>query len=177
MSKAVLITGGNLGSVAENLEAAREAISREVGVVERCSSVLESEAWGFEAEERFLNQVLVVATALPPEQLLERCLQIERQLGRVRRPGPRYGSRTMDIDLLFYDNRRQRPADDSPPADRRKGFRAGAARRGTSRLRAPGAEENDPATAPRTAAGRKSAGRGRHEKLTKNHYLCFLFSD
>ena len=54
MSKAVLITGGNLGSVAENLEAAREAISREVGVVERCSSVLESEAWGFEAEERFL---------------------------------------------------------------------------------------------------------------------------
>ena len=36
MSKAVLITGGNLGSVAENLEAAREAISREVGVVERC---------------------------------------------------------------------------------------------------------------------------------------------
>lgn len=87
MSKAVLITGGNLGSVAENLEAAREAISREVGVVERCSSVLESEAWGFEAEERFLNQVLVVATALPPEQLLERCLQIERQLGRVRRPG------------------------------------------------------------------------------------------
>ena len=105
MSKAVLITGGNLGSVAENLGAAREAISREVGVVERCSSVLESEAWGFEAEERFLNQVLVVATALPPEQLLERCLQIERQLGRVRRPGPRYGSRTMDIDLLFYDNR------------------------------------------------------------------------
>ena len=105
MSKAVLITGGNLGSVAENLEAAREAISREVGVVERCSSVLESEAWGFEAEERFLNQVLVVATALPPEQLLERCLQIERQLGRVRRPGPRYGSRTMDIDLLFYDDR------------------------------------------------------------------------
>ena len=85
MSKAVLITGGNLGSVAENLEAAREAISREVGVVERCSSVLESEAWGFEAEERFLNQVLVVATALPPEQLLERCQQIERQLGRVRR--------------------------------------------------------------------------------------------
>lgn len=160
MSKAVLITGGNLGSVAENLEAAREAISREVGVVERCSSVLESEAWGFEAEERFLNQVLVVATALPPEQLLERCLQIERQLGRVRRPGPRYGSRTMDIDLLFYDNR----VVDSDrltiphPADRRKGFRAGAARGGTSRLRAPGAEENDPATAPRTAAGRKSAG-------------------
>ena len=105
MSKAVLITGGNLGSVAENLEAAREAISREVGVVERCSSVLESEAWGFEAEEHFLNQVLVVATALPPEQLLERCLQIERQLGRVRRAGPRYGSRTMDIDLLFYDDR------------------------------------------------------------------------
>ena len=170
MSKAVLITGGNLGSVAENLEAAREAISREVGVVERCSSVLESEAWGFEAEERFLNQVLVVATALPPEQLLERCLQIERQLGRVRRPGPRPA-------VLRRSGRRQRPADDSPPADRRKGFRAGAARGGTSRLRAPGAEENDPATAPRTAAGRKSAGRGQHEKLTKNHYLCFLFSD
>ena len=176
MSKAVLITGGNLGSVAENLEAAREAISREVGVVERCSSVLESEAWGFEAEERFLNQVLVVATALPPEQLLERCLQIERQLGRVRRPGPRYGSRTMDIDLLFYDNR-------VVDSDRLT-------------IPHPRIAERDFVLAPleevlpdyvhpvlkKTIRQLRrellqAAGRGRHEKLTKNHYLCFLFSD
>lgn len=105
MSKAVLITGGNLGPVAQNLAAAREAISREVGTVERCSSVLESKAWGFEAGERFLNQVLVVTTSLDPQQVLARCQQIERQLGRIRKSGPRYVSRTMDIDLLFYDDR------------------------------------------------------------------------
>ena len=87
MSKAVLITGGNLGSVAENLEAAREAISREVGVVERCSSVLESEAWGFEAEEHFLNQVLVVATALPPEQLLSAVCRSNGSWGGFAGPG------------------------------------------------------------------------------------------
>lgn len=105
MAKAILITGGNLGSVAENLAAAREAVARNVGAIESSSSVRETEAWGFEASERFLNQVLVVSTSLSPEQVLEACQQIERQMGRVRKPESRYCSRTMDIDLLFYDDR------------------------------------------------------------------------
>ena len=53
MARVVLLTGGNLGPVAENLEAASREIAREVGPIVERSSVRESEAWGFEAKERF----------------------------------------------------------------------------------------------------------------------------
>lgn len=105
MARAVLITGGNLGPVAENLSEARRLLGLRAGTVERCSSVMESAAWGFEAGEPFLNQALVVRTALPPEALLDACQRIERELGRVRVCGEGYRSRTMDIDILFYDDR------------------------------------------------------------------------
>ena len=103
MARVVLLTGGNLGPVAENLEAASREIAREVGPVVERSSVRESEAWGFEAKERFLNQVLVVETELDPREVLRRCQRIEQHFGRVRYPGQGYASRTMDIDILFYD--------------------------------------------------------------------------
>lgn len=105
MARVVLLTGGNLGSVAENLEAASRAIAQEVGPIVVRSSVRESEAWGFEAKERFLNQVLVVDTELEPQEVLGRCQHIEQRFGRVRHPGQGYASRTMDIDILFYDRR------------------------------------------------------------------------
>lgn len=105
MARVVLLTGGNLGPVAENLEAASRAVAQEVGPIVGRSSVRESEAWGFEAKERFLNQVLVVDTELKPQEVLRRCQRIEQRFGRVRRPGQGYASRTMDIDILFYDRR------------------------------------------------------------------------
>lgn len=105
MARVVLLTGGNLGPVAENLEAASREITREVGPVVDRSSVRESEAWGFEAKERFLNQVLVVDTEWEPLEVLRRCQHIEECFGRVRHPGQGYASRTMDIDILFYDRR------------------------------------------------------------------------
>ena len=105
MARVVLLTGGNLGPVAENLEAVSCEIAREVGPIVERSSVRESEAWGFEAKERFLNQVLVVETELDPREVLRRCQRIEQHFGRVRHPGQGYASRTMDIDILFYDRR------------------------------------------------------------------------
>lgn len=105
MARVVLLTGGNLGPVAENLEAASRAVAQEVGPIVGRSSVRESEAWGFEAKEHFLNQVLVVETELDPREVLRRCQHIEQRFGRVRHPGQGYTSRTMDIDILFYDRR------------------------------------------------------------------------
>ena len=106
MANAVVITGGNLGDVAGNLAAAREMMAAEVGRIVAESSVRESAPWGFEASERFLNQVLVVETSLEPEDMLTRMQAIEKRLGRERPANAkkRYTSRTMDIDLLFYDN-------------------------------------------------------------------------
>ena len=113
MADAVVITGGNLGDVAGNLAAAREMIAAEAGKIVAESSVRDSAPWGFEAPERFLNQVLVIKTSLKPEELLARMQAIEKRLGRERpevaagadETKRAYLSRTMDIDLLFYGNR------------------------------------------------------------------------
>jgi len=113
MAEAVVITGGNLGDVAGNLTAAREMIAAEAGKIVAESSVRDSAPWGFEAPERFLNQVLIVDTSLEPEEMLVRMLAIEKRLGRERPATTtgaedakkKYASRTMDIDLLFYGNR------------------------------------------------------------------------
>lgn len=108
MARAVLITGGNDGDVRANLAAAAEMIAARVGEIVLRSSVRESEPWG-EMEHgtrAFLNQVLVVETALGPFELLDAVQGIETELGRQRVKGThRYASRTMDIDILFYDDR------------------------------------------------------------------------
>ncbi len=117
MARAVVITGGNRGAVAERLERAVELLEQRAGRVTGLSSVCRSRAWGFEAEEgerEFLNQVAVLQTDLEPEALLDVLQGIERELGRDRgeearekaASGQRYASRPIDIDLLLYDGRR-----------------------------------------------------------------------
>jgi 2-amino-4-hydroxy-6-hydroxymethyldihydropteridine diphosphokinase len=57
---------------------------------------------GYQDQPRFLNGAAELATELPPQELLERLLAIERRLGRVRGEGPRFGPRTIDLDLLLF---------------------------------------------------------------------------
>ena len=110
MAKAVLITGSNLGDTTAHMAAARDQIARTVGPILACSALWESDPWELEAPQRFLNQVLVVETDLTPQQLLTTVETIERSMGRRHKgetapDGHRlYHSRTMDIDLLFYDD-------------------------------------------------------------------------
>lgn len=109
--KVILLTGGNLGNVPDTLARALREVARRVGPVVQSSSVRISDPWGFEARDRFYNQVLVLRTELTPEEVLDRAQEIETLCGRVREKGddwrsPRrtYRSRTLDIDLLFYDD-------------------------------------------------------------------------
>ena len=75
-----------------------------------CSATLrETEPWGYADQPRFLNAVAELETDEPPRALLARLLEIERELGRTRE-GPRYGPRTIDLDLLLYgDDRLDEP--------------------------------------------------------------------
>lgn len=107
------MTGGNRGDVKRTLQAAQQLINDRIGPVLRCSHRYESEPWGFEAEERFSNQALEVSTELEPLEVLDALQEIERELGRNRAAeavekastGVRYTSRTIDIDIAFYDDR------------------------------------------------------------------------
>lgn len=111
MARAVLITGGNVGNAEATLAEAARLIAAEVGSIERASRIYRTKAWGFEADD-FRNQVLVVESTLEPMEMLMAVNDIERRLGRDREreqdeksaTGARYASRSIDIDILFYDD-------------------------------------------------------------------------
>ena len=111
MASVVLITGGNVGDAEQTLGEAARLINAEVGRVVRHSQIYRTKAWGFEAED-LRNQVLVVESELEPMQVLDVVNDIERRLGRDRAveqmeksaTGARYASRSIDIDILFYDD-------------------------------------------------------------------------
>jgi len=100
--QAILLIGGNLGNRLENISRTVAHIEKRIGKIERRSSIYESEAWGFETKHRFLNMVVAVETSLQPESLLQEVQKIENIMLRIRN-GTGYSSRTMDIDILFFD--------------------------------------------------------------------------
>ncbi|MDR0363780.1 MAG: 2-amino-4-hydroxy-6-hydroxymethyldihydropteridine diphosphokinase [Bacteroidales bacterium] len=103
MNEAILLLGGNEGDRYENLKKAVTLIEKNAGVVQRQSSIYESEPWGFETDKFFLNMIVIIDTKLSPETLLQEIHKIEKRLGR-KRVGKEYASRTIDIDILFYND-------------------------------------------------------------------------
>ena len=104
-----LSLGTNLGDREENIRRAVGLIGERVGQVVRQSSVIETEPWGFESANRFLNAVICCETTLTPRQLLETTQQIERNMGRRKVtshlvPRTSYHDRPIDIDILLYDD-------------------------------------------------------------------------
>lgn len=97
---ATLGLGSNLGDREAYLSRARTQLAQH-GILDRCSSIYETEPVEFQDQPRFLNQVVQLRTALDPLSLLRACQQIERELGRERFI-PK-GPRTIDLDLLLYD--------------------------------------------------------------------------
>lgn len=102
MTEVYLLTGGNIGNRLQFLSNAKEQIKKRCGSILKESSVYETSAWGKEDQGAFLNQVLKIKTTLYPEQLLKTILEIEENLGRKREL--KYGPRTIDIDILFFND-------------------------------------------------------------------------
>lgn len=100
MINVFLLLGSNLGNRSLFLQQADEAIGRQVGAIIKRSSVYQTQSWGKTGEPDYLNQVLLVQTALKPQQVLQHILAIEKTMGRLR--AEKWGSRTIDIDILFY---------------------------------------------------------------------------
>lgn len=94
--------GANLGDREATIRAALERLGaqKEIEIV-GVSSLRETDPVGYVDQPRFLNGAVALETELPPRELLERMLAVERELGRVR-DGPRFGPRTIDLDLLLY---------------------------------------------------------------------------
>ena len=101
-----ILFGSNQGNKKALLEKACTLINNRCGMLVERSSAYTTEPWGFEADEWFLNELLVVETDLEPDILMDALLEIETELGRVRHPETEgYCSRTVDLDILYYGDR------------------------------------------------------------------------
>lgn len=103
--RAVIALGSNLGNRLETLQGAIDALEDTPGVrVKAVSPVYETEPWGVESgsQPAYLNAVVLVKTTLPPSSLLERSHAIEEAFERVR--DERWGPRTLDVDIVAYQN-------------------------------------------------------------------------
>ena len=101
--KVYLGLGSNLGDRRQLIAEAIRLVGERVGEVLRQSSLIETEPWGFQSVNRFLNGVILCETLRTPRGVLRATQQIERELGR-RHKGGTYQDRTIDIDILLYDD-------------------------------------------------------------------------
>jgi 2-amino-4-hydroxy-6-hydroxymethyldihydropteridine diphosphokinase len=97
-----LLLGSNLGDRAANLARARRHLQVTCGPILEASMLYATAAWGVTDQPDFLNQAILIESSLDPQALLQTVLRIEQEIGRVRLQ--KWGARTIDIDILFFDH-------------------------------------------------------------------------
>lgn len=104
MAIAYLGLGTNMGNKRQNMVTAAALLAERVGDVLALSSFYETEPWGFESENNFLNAAVKLQTSFPPLELLHATQQIEKEMGRTEKSNGAYHDRIIDIDILMYDD-------------------------------------------------------------------------
>ncbi len=103
--KVALSLGTNLGNRIENLNQALNLINQKTGKITSISNIYETEPWGFNCDNYFLNNTATLETMLNPFELLLELQKIEKLLGRSTKTKDAYESRIIDIDIIFYENK------------------------------------------------------------------------
>ena len=105
MSIVYLSLGSNIGDRVGYIQQATSLLSANPDInIVATSSFYESEPWQMNSQNWFVNAIVQITTSLSPENLLDECQRIESQLGRPLNRGTEYIDRTIDIDILFFDN-------------------------------------------------------------------------
>ena len=102
MSKVWIALGSNMGEGRENLDLAIKMMNERGVLVEKVSTYIETEPYGYTEQDNFVNAVCIAETNLSPRELLETLLKIELNMGRVRII--KWGPRIIDLDILFYED-------------------------------------------------------------------------
>lgn len=95
--------GSNLGNRLKNIKDAVLQIEKQIGTIVHKSNLYESTAVGYNSENTYYNCVILIASTLAPEIILEKLLAIENDLGRHRTKNE-YEDRPIDLDLILYEN-------------------------------------------------------------------------
>lgn len=104
-SQVIIGLGSNLNDRFAALSHALTLLKEEAGDIVAASSVWETEPWGFDADDQFLNMIVVLETGKQPRQLMQLFRSLEGRMGRKRSGGGRYESRIIDIDILLWQER------------------------------------------------------------------------
>lgn len=104
MAIAYLALGTNIGNKRRNMITAAALLAERVGDVLALSGFYETEPWGFQSENTFLNAALQLETALSPLELLKATQEIEIEMGRTQKSNGAYHDRIIDIDILLYED-------------------------------------------------------------------------
>lgn len=102
MSKVWIALGSNMGEGRKNLDLAIKMMNERGVLVEKVSTYIETEPYGYTEQDNFVNAVCISETKLSPRELLEVLLKIELDMGRVRII--KWGPRIIDLDILFYED-------------------------------------------------------------------------
>lgn len=99
----ILSLGTNIGDKKKNLNEAMRRVTAFAKII-RQSSMIETEPWGFESTNTFLNMVVVIETSLSPLELLDATQKVETEMGRSKKSlNGIYHDRIIDIDIIVYD--------------------------------------------------------------------------
>lgn len=104
MAIAYLALGTNIGNKRRNMITAAALLAERVGDVLALSGFYETEPWGFQSDNTFLNAALQLETGLPPLELQKATQEIELEMGRTQKSNGAYHDRIIDIDILLYDD-------------------------------------------------------------------------
>lgn len=105
MAIATLILGGNSIDKDQKIKDAIALLASELGTIKQMSSIYETAAWGYESSNTYYNQVVIVSTNMPPQDVLNITQEIEKRLGRNSKSANGiYTDRPIDIDILFYND-------------------------------------------------------------------------
>ena len=104
MAIAYLALGTNIGNKRRNMITAAALLAERVGDVLALSGFYETEPWGFQSENTFLNAALQLDTSLFPLELLKATQEIEIEMGRTQKSNGAYHDRIIDIDILLYED-------------------------------------------------------------------------
>lgn len=102
MNQAYLLLGGNSEQTCDHFRLALIELERKEAKVLSKSGVYRSPSWGYESAD-FLNVCVLLETNLNPISLLSRCMEIEIRLGRSRKETGGYQDRSIDIDILYFN--------------------------------------------------------------------------
>ena len=104
MAIAYLGLGTNVGNKRRNMITAAALLAERVGDILALSGFYETEPWGLESENFFLNAAVKLKTSFSPLEVLQITQQIEKELGRTEKSNGVYHDRIIDIDILLYED-------------------------------------------------------------------------